>query len=111
MRHSKARAGLPRLEIPHAYITIAATTDQGVVPWDHSPDAHNMPLQCALRITLGIENVYLGIIKGDNDVLGRQVQTGNNPTLLCDVPCRAGAARSPSGLHQVSLLEVRLVGT
>lgn len=60
---------LPRLQVPNANISIASTADQDVIPWNHSPDAHDMALQCAQRISFSIEYVNPGIIKSHDDVL------------------------------------------
>ena len=61
--------GLPRLQVPNAHISIASAADQNVIPWNHSPDSHDMALQRAQRISFSIEYVNPGIIKSHDDVL------------------------------------------
>lgn len=90
---------LPSLEVPYSHVAITASTDQSIIPGNHGPDTHNMSLQGALRVSLSIEHMNLGIIKCHNDVLGCQMQACNDAPLLGNIPRCASTARSPSSFN------------
>jgi hypothetical protein len=100
---------LPSGEVPDPDVAVAAAADENVLPGDHGPDAHDVALKSTQAVALSIEDMDLGIVESDNDVLGSEVEAGNHTALLSDVLRDAGAAVPPGGLDEVALLEVRLV--
>lgn len=100
---------LPGLEIPNTHVTVTAATHQGITPRDHSPNAHDMALESALRIALAVKYVDLGVIKSQDDVLWGKMEACDDATFLGDVPRNTRAPRSPGSLYQVALFKMRLV--
>ena len=100
---------LPSAQVPNPDISITTAADQDVFPRDHSPYAHDMALKHSQRIALGVEDVDLSIIQSHDDVSRRQVQAGHDTTVLGDSSCGSLATSPPCRIHQVPLLEVRLV--
>ena len=97
---------LPSRQVPHTHIPIASTADEEILPWDHSPYSHDMTLQDPLSVSLRVKDVDLRIVEGHDNILGREMETGNNSTILRDIPCDIATTCSPCSVHQVSLLEV-----
>ena len=106
MCHAKELLILPSRQIPHPHIPIASTADEDILPWDHSPYSHNMTLQDPLCIPFRVKNMNLRIVKGHNDVFRREVETGNDSTILRNIPRDVAPTCPPCGIDQVSLLEV-----
>lgn len=100
---------LPSGHIPNADITVTASTDKGVTPRNHRPYSHNMALQSLLIITISVENVDLGIVQSNHDVLWRKMQARNDALILGDVSSNILTSSSPCCLYQVALLEVRFM--
>lgn len=96
---SGQRVSIPGFQVPDANITIATTTDHGILPWHHGPDAHDMSLQCALGVSISIKYMDPSIIQSHNDIFWSQMQARNDATFLSDVSVNTGAARSPRSLN------------
>ena len=100
---------VPSSHVPDPNITITTSANKGITPRNHRPHTHNMTLEGLLVITLGIENVDLGVVQCDDDVLWREVQAGDDALVLRNVSRNMLATGPPCRLNQVPLLEVRLV--
>jgi hypothetical protein len=97
---------VPGREIPDTDISITTTTNQKVAPWHHCPDAHHVALKRLLVRSVHIENVNLGIVEGDDDVLFSEMQASHYSLVRCDLPRVDLASRAPRRFHHVPLLEV-----
>jgi len=64
---------LPSGHIPNPHISVAAAADKYVVPRDHGPDPHYMTLQRPLVISLGVEDMYFGVVQGNHNIFLRQM--------------------------------------
>ena len=93
-------------EVPDPYVSIAATRHKGTLVRNHSPHTHDMALQTPQMSTFCIKNVDLGVIKRNDDIVGREVQGGHYSLIRCDLSRLHITTMSPSSLHLVSLLEV-----
>lgn len=108
-RYISPQGHSPSRHVPDSHVPIAATADEGVAPWHHRPDAHDMPGEGLLMLAVGVEDVDLGVVQGDDDVLRREVEAGDDSLVGRDVSTDRPAAAPPRRLDHVSLLEVRLV--
>jgi hypothetical protein len=63
-------------------------------------------LERFLVITVGVVDMDLGVIQGNNDVLRSEMQTRDHPLVGSDVALSASATFIPSRLNHVFLLEV-----
>lgn len=70
-----------------------------------------MTLQSAEWVSVGIEDVDPGIIESHDDILGRQMKAGDNAAILRNVSRGISTSRSPGRIDEISLFEVRLVGS
>ena len=59
--------------VPHPDVSVTATADKYVIPRHHRPDSHHMAFEGLLMVALGVENMYLGIVHGDDNVSIRQM--------------------------------------
>jgi hypothetical protein len=60
-------------KVPNAHIAIAASTDKKIAPRHHGPYPHDVAFKGLLVIALDIENMYLGVVEGDDNVAVGQV--------------------------------------
>jgi hypothetical protein len=60
-------------------------------------------------VTFCIEDMYLGIVHGNDDVLVGQMKTGDNALFWSNMLDRALATFPPCGLDHIFLLEMRSV--
>ena len=100
---------VPGQQIPDADVTIASAADENVAAGHHGPDAHGVADQRALMVAVGVEDVDLGVVERDDDVLRRQMQAGHDALIRRDVALLDAAAVPPRRLDLVALLEVRPV--
>lgn len=56
------RISLPSSHVPHSNFPVTATAHKNIVPWNHSPNAHNVSLQGLLVVPVSIVNMDLRII-------------------------------------------------
>lgn len=98
--------GLPCSHIPYSHLAVASSANQDIVPGNHRPYPHYVPLERFLIITVGVVYMNLGIIQGDDDVFRGEMQTRDHPLVGGDMPLSASATFIPSRLNHIFLLEV-----
>ena len=58
-------------------------------------------------LSLGIKNMYLGVVQSNNNVLSGQVQAGNDSLIGCNVFSLHPTTFSPRRFYHVTMLEAR----
>ena len=103
------RVPVPGRQIPDPDVMVATAADENVAAGRRGPDAHGMADQSALTVTIGVEDVDLGItgIERDDDVLWRQMQAGHGGLVRRNVALLDAAAVPPRSVDLVALLGVR----
>lgn len=97
---------LPCGHVPNSDFAIASTADKNVVPRDHRPYTHHMALQHPLIIAIGVIHVDSGIVHGEYNILGGEVQACDDALVCRDVSLSATTSLIPSRLDQILLLEM-----
>jgi hypothetical protein len=97
------------LHVPYSHVAVAATGDKYVVPWDHSPYAHDMTFQSLLVVADRIEDVDFGIVHRNHDILVSQMEACNDTLIRSDVLDDAFATFPPRCLDHVLMPEMRIM--
>lgn len=98
-----------RGEVPDADVAVAAAGDEDVAVGDHGPDAHDVALEAAEVAAVRVEDVDLGVVEGDDDVGGGEVEGSDDALVRGDLAGVDFAASAPGGFDLVALFEVGAV--
>jgi hypothetical protein len=68
-----------------------------------------MPLEGLLMVTFRIENMYFGVVHGNDNISVRQMKTGDHALFWSNVLDGALATFPPCSLDHIFLLEMRSI--